>query len=240
MKLYNKVLIVAMLSASLSSTINAAAGSMQKEMSLEEAVETVEARMCDVLQGMVKKHPCYSCSILKPVARYDWLPGYIIKSNCLRLRGADILKSCIEEHGLHLLSVPSHALVTCKAKVPEPTSEDLWWNVWLPASMCVAEYIEGDHEGKMTLEQTRQMVVLLTEAEKTFVEGHKTNFVHTSDGKLSIIDTEMRGFLSKDIVSHAPQAALCFLYTQNEFEPEAEEYLRAEILERYGIELKEK
>ncbi len=206
----------------------AAEAIVQNKLSIDQAEQKCSEKIDDILRALVMPNSKYRFDSEKLFVKFDWLPGYLIKTDESRVVGAEeILRPCIEKYNLNLLGVPQKRRCPIPDEALLPNDLKNYYRI-RSNTLCVVEYIQGTQQWRWTLAQTQQMVTLLTQAEKTFVDCVPQNFVCTPQGKVFIIDTE-----AKWIKAGAGQDGLCNLYVHNQFEPEARTFLDTEIKRRY-------
>ncbi|MFZ5954648.1 MAG: hypothetical protein ACOYT8_06155 [Candidatus Dependentiae bacterium] len=167
----------------------------------------------------------YSSAYKGAAVEFDWLKGYMVKLNVDRLKGAEILNRCIQENNLDLIAIPKQ---------------------WVFQNYVVAEKIEGTHDDVITLKKAQQ---LWTIVEKThYIDLKPANLIHCANGKIAIIDTELRSFKlnvdldnpkisPNDTIADIKLKALFKLYANN-LDNDAQEFLdnnRKEICEKHSI-----
>ncbi len=116
------------------------------------------------------------------VWQFDWLPGYYVKYNVVRVFMSERLSRCISQYELNRLYVPQKQL--CHIKGRPQSLDNLNYVV-------VIKELQADptQESKpMDLEHVKQFIILI---EKT---GHCSTFAHNylrlNDGKIAFVDTD--------------------------------------------------
>jgi hypothetical protein len=118
-------------------------------------------------------------------AEFPWLPGYLIKAGEGRVEGGEILEKCIREKQLHLLEVPQQTLY----HIPQAHQ-----HLTQLKTLCICKKVEGK-QGKELLISSAHVQQLETLILATGIGDMKwRNLVHTSDGKIALIDTEIGTF----------------------------------------------
>lgn len=188
----------------------------------EAALEAVSNRIEEVLTGLKQYdvRVAGNYSISKPGAQFDWLPGYIVKVNADRIEGAEYLRPCIEQEPLSLLRLPKMK----RFPVSKDKLSRAFAKMYIPRDLCLAEYIEGTHEGAINLLQAQHMVTLFRKAKKTLIDCGSRNIIFTAKGELALIDTDLKGFRDNDV-----PFALNQFYQNNKFHPDAKRYVESEM-----------
>lgn len=209
-------------------------GSMQamneQPLSIQEAATVVQEQIVAVLIAMRQVNGLVPCgySISKSV-QFPWLPGYTVKINNDRMRGASFLQSCISQQGLNLLRVPGVVEVTLPSRAELKSDlPPIFANIAIPSTLCVVEDLKGTPNGVLNLVQTKQLVTLLTKAEKPYVSCIRNKIVYMDDGCIGLCNTS----LQEDFHDN-PALGLDILYKHNALLPKAQCYMQ-EILHSYN------
>ena len=160
-----------------------------EHMTPEEAIARIRER-----ESEVNDHFRDSSSPM----RYPWLPHFIVKDNYYnRHEGAAIFRDCIIAEGLDCILVPNKYPFTLyeKRRVCNPERK-----------LCLCEYIEGTHRGKLNKEQMRQVIILLTKSKRAYVDIKPSNILFTRGKKIAFIDLEIGLTDGTDM-----KTGLCFL-----------------------------
>ncbi|MDR3549818.1 MAG: hypothetical protein P4L31_00245 [Candidatus Babeliales bacterium] len=148
----------------------------------------IDSRLDEVFKKLQEEGQCIAC---------DWLPGYFIKKNTSRIAGAQALQKCITDHKLNLLRISEKWVYEMPAQYKEQGYPNL----------VIAKKIEeknGHVDTKIIdLEQAKQICTLLKHAQYDncyYADTHSGNFLHCSDGRIGLIDTERLswGYSNKD------------------------------------------
>lgn len=156
---------------------------------------------------------------------YPWLPHCILKTQeqpGSRLAGAQRLRASIIIRNSHLLELPIQEEYT----IPEEVQRSCPYAI--PTSIIVAKKIIGIHDAVINRAQAQQLKELLQDT--YYYDCSSKNLVHTPQGTIGLIDTELRGFSPVNSLSHC----LRILLNYNQFTPDAEEYLK-QALEKTKI-----
>lgn len=135
-----------------------------------------------------------------------FLKNFVIKPQLNRLDGAAIINKAIATNNLNLLFVPHKCACVLDNKV----------------SLVAARVSVVDEP--FDLPQVQQLCSLIKKT--IFFDTHGGNIKQTSDGRVAIIDTEMRGFGKKK--EYRLQGLYVMKINLN-MEPEARNYLKEEI-----------
>jgi hypothetical protein len=152
---------------------------------------------------------------------YPWLPNYIIKTEDQpdsRITGSLTLENSIYKRNNHLLELPTQEAYV----IPQELHRTFSYGV--PKQIIVARKISGCHNKLINREQARQLKELLEDTE--YNDCSSTNLVHTPEGTIGLIDTELRGF--SNTPNNLDQCLLTLLRC-NKFEPDAQEYIEQEL-----------
>lgn len=147
---------------------------------------------------------------------FSWLPGYYIKTDKTRIKGAQALNNCIKKFGLKFVVVPEKWVY----KIPKP---EYLGNQHLVIAKKLTE-TSGPKE--MSLEQAKEVFCLLRNAQYEglyYADTDIENLLFCADGRIGFIDTETRGFLQY------PWDGLKELMTYRRKSPEAEAFLQQKL-----------
>lgn len=112
------------------------------------------------------------------VRRFDWLPGWMVKPGHDRIEGAKIFSTAINELGYSNFIVPQKYPYTSH-------SGDKY---------TISKIVKISEE-PLTPEEITQLFTLATKT--NWVDTKPENIIKTPEGKIALIDTEMRGFMNK-------------------------------------------
>ena len=136
-----------------------------------------------------------------------FLKNFVIKKELDRLFGAKILNDVIEKNNLDLLFVPHKCACVLDGDIK-----------------TVATKLSNLSNKPFNLAQIRQLYVLFKRTNYWDIKAG--NIIQTTDGRVAIIDTEMRGFATNEI-NFAP---MMWWYLRTE--PAAREYLEKKIIKQ--------
>jgi hypothetical protein len=127
------------------------------------------------------------------VWQFDWLPGYYVKYGLSRIDGMERMKKCIKDYNLDLLTVPDKKIYHLKGR-PHELSD-------LNYAVIIKAVDASPNHKPLTLKQVKQLCTIIHKTD--YISMTSTNYIRTTDGKLSLIDTEatydrkklLKGFL---------------------------------------------
>jgi len=125
------------------------------------------------------------------VSQKEWLPGYYIKYGIERVANAQKLKYVIDKYKLDLLSVPDKYLYHVPGR-PEIESNENY--------LVIAKEVLGK-QGRgqcINLQQVKQLCKIAVLA--GHYDLHPANYVTTTDGKITIIDTDKQAMPPLNVI----------------------------------------
>lgn len=190
--------------------------SVRKTLSFSAAQKLVQANLKSVLPVMNensarKKNADFRDPSWKgSAAEFPWLPSYMVKLDPEeRIAGGEVLKEGAKQSNLHLIRIPEQILCPIPGALQSLTHLK---------ALCLSEKVEGVQNKRLTLEQTRQLCMIVKTKKVNDLKGK--NLVHCPDGKIAIIDTECFGSIFYGLHS---------LYENNHFEEDAQKFIDREI-----------
>lgn len=168
--------------------------------------------------------PCNEkkCTIRHAVWNLPYLPGYLLKWGTSRIRGVEIMRSCIEEHKLTHITVPDKYFYHIPGRPLDLTSRNY--------VIVVPKLIEKKKHTPFTLDEIKQLCTLVKVT--GYCDIQKPNIFRLENNKLAMIDTDAWAFNKKPYIG-----IMRFIHSYGEytvskdFTPEAVEYILYQLKE---------
>jgi hypothetical protein len=189
-------------------------GALQTEFNSVES--KIEKNLSVIIPAL--NYRAHHAAIPKKMVEVADLPNKIIKAgtNKNRLTGAQTLNDALKKIKSTTLFVPNQTAIALSAEQLKS------YPYYVYPYLIIAEKIKGFHDTKFTLKQVEEMVLLIKES--GYADTHKSNFIHTLDDRVALIDTELQGFVKNEIgVASALRTFLRF----NNHEEDAYQYLES-------------
>ncbi len=133
------------------------------------------------IQRVLDKHPDDVVKCFKGPQKFGWLPGYYVKKDFSRLKGAEILRECIAEKNCNLFDV------TEKFGYQEPRSGKLY--------VISKEVIEDKEKWPYSAQHIKQAAIIRRDTnfhDFNCIEGAN---LKRRNGKLVFVDTQLEAFV---------------------------------------------
>ncbi len=144
-------------------------------MLTEEQLEIVKKYpVSKEIASKLDEHETEIATLNKP-KEYSWLSGFFVKPELDRILGAEILNNAI------------HAKKSKKVFVP---------NKYFYKDRVIAEKVIDCGNENLTMEQVKELCDLFTSV--IYIDGYILNLMKTRDGRVGIVDTELRHFGDKN------------------------------------------
>jgi hypothetical protein len=128
------------------------------------------------------------------VMEFSWLPGYLIKKENSRIKGAQAFSDCIQKYGLQYVTVSEKWSHEISLNVKHKRSVKK-----IELNLAVVKKSEGDHKGTLNLAQARDLCCILRNTKcfsGYYYDAHRNNLLYDTVGRVVLVDTEKRSFLS--------------------------------------------
>jgi hypothetical protein len=175
----------------LVSSMSLVAKKTEQDTTLPSEVIQVLDQHADELIQMLKncRESEGHCPTETGIRHFPWLPQYLVKHTIDRLEGVEILQKCIEYYSLDRLTVPKKYLYHVPGRPSKLSNANY---------LVIVPVIKRMPERPLTVEEVEQLCVLIHET--YFWDIYSENLFFSEDGKITLIDTELRSFKKHKIL----------------------------------------